>query len=225
MQGKEFAHTMRYFLPIYPFIALFASLGFSRLNSKIKYILLVFHMLWCLSFLNIYSAPHSRVQASSWIYRHIPLASVLSYEYWDDPLPLNIEGRINKYPGIQLAPYDRPDSPGKLNKSKDADFLIMSSNRLWASIPKVPRMYPYTTTWYQEIFSHPVYKKFVSYPGFRLPIKSCYYLGPTDYPANNSWFDIDPTCTYPGVYIRDDLAEEAFTVYDHPQVLIFSNIK
>lgn len=223
LQGKEFAHTLRYFLPIYPFLAILASVGFFTLKSRLKYLFVALHLLWGIFFLTIYSVPHSRVQASSWIYRNLPLTTMLSFEYWDDPLPLNIEGRLNTYQSAQLAPYDLPDKPNKLARANEADFIVMSSNRLWGSIPKVPQKYPYTTLWYQDLFSHPIYKKFVSYPGVRLPLGKCYYIGPTDYPANNTWFDIDASCNFPGIYLRDDLAEEAFTVYDHPQVILIKN--
>src|SRR5947208_6096660 len=53
--------------------------------------------LWAVSFANIYSQPHSRVQASDWIYANVPTTItengterkvVLSNEAWDDTLPL-----------------------------------------------------------------------------------------------------------------------------------------
>jgi len=223
IQGKEFAHTLRYFLPIYPFLCILASIGFFTLKTKLKYILLTSHLLYSLAFLTIYSVPHSRYQASSWIYENISQDKVLSYEYWDDPLPLNIEGQLNTYASVQLAPYDLPDKENKLEKSKDANYIIFSSNRLWGSIPLVPEKYPYTSIWYKDIFQKKSFKKFVSYPGFKLPIGKCVYIGPTNYPSSNSWYEVDPTCNYPGIYLRDDTSEEAFTVYDHPQVLIYAN--
>jgi len=71
------------------------------------------------------------------------------------------------------------------------------------------------------------FKKIVeinSYPGFPLPfLHHCFYFGPTNYPyqeKKNSWF-AKQICSSPGIYFRDDTAEEAFSVYDHPQVLVF----
>lgn len=109
----------------------------------------------------------------------------------------------------------------------------MSSSRLWGSISKVPDIYTQTSLFYQQLFfgqdildsrvSFTKIAQFNNYPGFYLSfLKKCIYLGPSDYPGiKNNWFEVDNTCLYPGIYFRDDTADESFTVYDHPQVLIF----
>lgn len=230
-QGSQFAHTMRYFLIIYPFVCLLAGFYLSKINRKFISAIVILQLLISLGFLSIYSRPHSRVQASDWIYQNISAGSIITNEYWDDALPLNLpEGSPNIYSEITLHPYD-PDSPGKIqtlmSQTNAADYIIMSSNRLWASIPKVPGLYPLTAKFYRDLFNNQLNftlaKTIYSYPGFNLPLmKNCYLFGPTNYPGtNNNWFTIDKNCRYPGIYLRDDTAEEAFTVYDHPQVLIF----
>jgi hypothetical protein len=219
LQGSQMAHTMRYFLPVYPFIIL---ITFWHRPSFVRPIL-IFQFVITLSFLTIYSVPHSRVQASDWILAHISSRSVISSEYWDDPLPLG----HSPYKSMSLPFYD-PDTPEKWQKINqqlsEVDYLIMSSNRLWASIPLVPDKYPIASRFYQDLFrGRQSFQKLVeinSYPGFRLPIDKCYYFGPTDMPGDKSWLSVN-TCSYPGIYFRDDVAEEAFTVYDHPKVLIF----
>jgi len=232
-QGSQFTPALRYFLPIYPIIILLSSNYLFQQNFKIfTKLVLGSQLIWAFCFLSIYSHPHTRVQASQWIYQNIPAGSVITNEYWDDPLPLYLSGQDpNVYQGIMLPLYD-PDDSQKWSVLKpqidSADYIIMSSNRLWGSIPKVPHLYPQTSQYYQDIFSHQsnfkLAAKFVSYPGISLPfLSNCYYFGPTNYPSiKNSWFEIDPNCNYPGVYLRDDTADESFTVYDHPQVLIFS---
>src|SRR5262249_54345316 len=76
-----------------------------------------------------------------------------------------------------------------------ADYIVLSSNRLYLSIPRLPRRYPLTTKYYEWLFDGK--------------------LG----------FDLDQTfASYPsllGITINDDSSDEAFTVYDHPKVLIF----
>ncbi len=227
-QGSQFSHSMRYFLPIYPFICIILVSLLSHLKIKKFFIILVliFNLVYAIAFLSIYSRPNSRVEASNWMGKNIPKGSVLSSEYWDDALPLG----YSEYQNISLPLFD-PDSEEKwekINQSLDQiDYLIMSSNRLWASIPRVPNKYPLASKFYNNLFSEKLnfekIKEFNSYPGFSISfLKSCFYFGPTNYPGiKNTWFSVDNNCLYPGIYFRDDTAEEAFTVYDHPKVLIF----
>ena len=235
-QGLQFASTMRYLLVIYPFICLFCIYFSKDLNRKIMLGLTIGHVCFGLIFLSIYSRPHSRVQASLWIYDHLPAGSLITNEYWDDPLPLYLPGLDPySYHGTMLSLYD-PDSPEKWQKIQPeidrANYLIMSSNRLWASIPRVPDHFPQTALFYQNLFDEKLqFSKEIeinSYPGISLSFLSkCYYFGPTNFPyivKKNAWFTVDSQCLYPGIYLRDDIAEEAFTVYDHPKVLIYKNI-
>jgi hypothetical protein len=219
---------MRYFLPIYPFICLILVSLLSHLKIKKSLIIFIWilFILFATAFFSFYSRPNSRVQASNWVNQNIPKDSVLSSEYWDDALPLG----YSDYKNISLPLFDSDSDEKweKINKSLgEIDYLIMSSNRLWASIPRVPDKYPQASEFYKNLFAEKLnfrkIKEFNSYPGFSLPfLKSCFYFGPTNYPGiKNNWFSADKHCSYPGIYFRDDTAEEAFTVYDHPKVLIF----
>jgi len=235
-QGSQFAHTMRYFIPIYPFIFLAFSYLVDKLsiNRHLLSIILILHLIWGLAFFSIYSRPYSRIQASEWIYDHLPAGSNLTNEHWDDALPITLspDRYLQLYPltTLNLYDFDTIEKWDIINEQlKTVDYIVMSSNRLWASIPLVPSKYPITTRFYQDLFDEKLgFRKiaqFQSYPGFSLPfLHSCYYFGPTNYPYlvnQNRWFSVDNHCQYPGIYIRDDIAEEAFSVYDHPQILIY----
>ena len=234
-QSFSFTATMRYFLPIYPFICFLAV--FLNLTSK-KYRQLftfafILNLIYCFLFLSIYTKPHTRIQASEWIYQNIPSNSTIANEYWDDALPLSLDySSSSLYSNQNLHLYDS-DTETKwqeINSILDnTDYIFLTSNRLWSSIPTVPTRYPIATKYYQDLFDgNSQFKKIIefnSYPGIHLPfLKKCFYFGPTNYPyleTKNHWFDIDSTCSYPGIYLRDDNAEEAFSVYDHPKVIIF----
>lgn len=231
-QSLQFVHAMRYQFIIYPFLCLILSaLLFNfKIDKKIIIVLLILNSFYTFAFLSIYSLPNSRVQASEWIKENISTDKVISNEYWDDALPLG----FSPYQSETLAFFDPETSEKweKINQSLEKiDFMIMSSNRLWASIPRVPEKYPQASKFYADLFSgnsnFSLVKKITSYPGFPIAfLKSCFYFGPSNYPGvKNTWFERDDTCSYPGLYFRDDSAEEAFTVYDHPQVLIFSKHK
>lgn len=227
------AKYMRYFYPIYPLLLIFSGLSISKIKPIFLKIILGLNLLFTFAFINIYLFPNSRYQASDWICQNIPIDSVLSSELWDDSLPLSSPSCSSFYQHQELSLYD-PESNQKwqvINQKLDnIDYLILSSNRLWGSIPKNTQRYPITTSFYQNLFDNKtnfkLVKSFYSYPGFYLPfIKKCYVFGPSVYPYQdnkNTFLTVDPNCTYPGIYFRDDAAEESFTVYDHPQVLIFN---
>jgi hypothetical protein len=230
-QGLQFVKTMRYFYLVYPFLAILSANFLFVVSLKVKkrllrksYVFLslcffVFMslMIWPLSFITIYSRPHSRVQASEWIYDNIPKGSTLSCEHWDDclPVPLGEKGSLTHYNIEALEMYNRDNREKweKINwQLKQVDYLILSSNRLWESIPKVPEKYPTTSKFYKDLFDQKLqFRKvveFTSYPS--LGIEKC--LPHTEW----CWGKLE---------IRDDLAEEAFTVYDHPKIIIFKKIQ
>ena len=124
--------------------------------------------------------------ASDWIYRNIPLKSNLAVEHWDDGLPLTLDQqRINAlYNYISLPLYD-PDTPQKwqnvANMLNKTDYIVLTSNRLWGSITRVPDIYPQTARYYQLLFAEELgFKKvaeFASFPEFPLPLfNNCLYL-------------------------------------------------
>lgn len=218
-QSIQFVKSMRYFLFLYPFLAVFAAFGWERVLSflnKVRWHFLRFTLcvigyalilLWPLMFFSIYTKDHTRVAASKWIYENIPDGSFILSEYWDDGLPLPLDqGRDKSYPSMALPVFDPDDDP-KWEKMtqylNEADYYILSSNRGWASIPSVPEKYPRMSKYYQNLLAGKTnftkIKEFTSYPSLK-------YLGiPLE--------------------INTDTAEEAFTVYDHPKVIIFKNSK
>ena len=205
-QGSQNVSSMRYFLILYPFIAIFAGIGLYNLikiNKKYYFITLVLIYLWPLMFLSIYIKPSARVAATEWINKNIPTGKTLLNEHWDDALPL---ASYSNYKIIQLPVFD-PDTDRKWKIMEEylrqGDYIILSSNRGYGSIPTVPDIYPRTAGYYKKLFegklSFKKIKEFTSYP-------SLSYLG------------IPLTFT-------DDFAEENFTVFDHPKVIIFKKYR
>lgn len=232
-QSSQFAKTLRYLFPILPFIAIITGfylqnfLSF-KLWKKTLIIGLVFAAIfWTSSFFQVYLKPHTRVAASNWIFENIPDGSAITFEYWDDGLPVSLatdNGLNHHYQVLQLPLYD-PDSFNKWQtlsqRIAQADYIIISSNRLWRSISALPKRYPMTTNYYQKLFNGNLgftsVAQFANYP--------CLIPGE----ATNKLPQLQPkiieltqtqTCA---LAIANDGAEEAFTVYDHPTVLIFQN--
>ena len=183
--------------------------------SKLRYLayalmaaVTVLTMLWGWGFLSIYRRPLSRIEASRWIYANVPKGKVIANEHWDDGLPMRVEGKDGfgtwGYKGLssssdgsmQMYSEDVPEKRELLYRwLNEADYLVLSSNRLWGSIPRLPMRYPMTTLYYKLLFEGKL--------GFR----------------QVGHFTSFPTVF--GIPFNDTGAEEAFSVYDHPEVYIF----
>lgn len=229
--AATFVKFMRYFLPIYPFLALMAAyllaavwrwarataVGETRARQLPPWLrptpaaaaaLLVVvvggTLLYATAFSSIYGRPHTRVEASRWMYANIPPGSVLANEHWDDWLPIGgVDGKTaygdnGMFRSVDMRNYES-DTPEKLDQMvgnlSEADYIILSSNRLVDSIPRLPLRYPLTIRYYELLLAEQLgferVAEFSSYPRLF------------------------------GIAIPDQSAEEAFTVYDHPRVQIF----
>jgi len=161
---------------------------------------------WAVAFLSIYTEPNTRVAASAWIDANIPAGATLGVEHWDDPLPLPLPG--HPWPGtayhqVTLTLYDvRPNDQAFAyiaQQLQNVDYIILSSDRLARSIPRVPWRYPVTSEYYRLLENGQLGFQLV-YEGHVVP-----HLGPLQFN------DID--------------ADESFSVYDHPHVRIYRKVQ
>lgn len=144
---------------------------------------------------------------------------------WDDPLPVGLYG---------LSPYDYhtglfrtehnfemywDDNAEKLQRFlgnlDQADYIFISSNRQWGTTTRVPERYPLTTAYYRNLLGCPEDKD----------ILWCYRVAEPGMFQGKLGFELvkveqsDPNLG--ALRFNTQFAEEAFTVYDHPKVLIF----
>ena len=363
-QSTQWVKSMRYLLPIYPVFALFAAWVLSRRRkgvaprAAVRFVrfaglaVILGAWLWAMAFLGIYAQPVTRIQASEWMYDHIPTAvtlhtasgeqihlpvtagttvtgepatvatfvpesdativsvtlnravaddgravdalvavsfvaedvgesgsyalaavpvatgravevgvqlepplqaaagsrislvlqtlsgpaitlqtSVIANENWDDPLPLRLGGRDpfgGWYTGLsssssgQMNNYDNDDAYKRsalLSWLDEADYIVLSSNRLYASIPRLPQRYPLTIAYYQALFDGSL--------GFELVAEFTSYASLLGCDLPDQEFPFDSTearnrAPHSRCQITLPAAEEAFSVYDHPRVLIFA---
>lgn len=229
-QSLQFSRPMRYMVPIFPILAILSGLIMLQLKRKypsyIFVVIIVSLFIWPTAFTSIYLHTNTRVAASEWIKTYVPPGSTLSCDYWDDCLPLT---GSEKFHIQELHPYD-PDSTLKitaLNESlNNVDFLVISSNRLYGSITSVPKRYPQTSMFYHQLFSGNLgfvkIAEFSSRPNLPVPFTRLCLTPPL------VWYGaiakIDQRCDQSGISLVDDYAEESFTVYDHPKVIIFQKI-
>ncbi len=206
---------LRYLAPLLPVLALSAGLALDalwrllqrypgpRLGMAVAALLLAGAAFSTASFASVYAQEHTRLEASRWIYANVPNGSALTSEYWDDTLPAALGPGLNgvdrQYEIVQFDLYtDRPpdeEADYIYGVLQEADYVVLSSNRLRSSIPRSPWRYAVQTRYYELLESGGL--------GFRLAKE----------------FRHDPGVG--PLRFQDVDADESLINYDHPRVLIY----
>ncbi len=159
--------------------------------------------------------------------RFVPHAPAPVHESsWDDAVPYPVDG-FSPYSesggGIYRGDLNFEmywaDNDVKLEQFETnldlADYIFITSSRQWGTTTRVPERYPLTTFYYRNLLGCPEGED----------IEWCYSVAePGTFEGNLGFelvatFQSDPNL---GPFkINDQASEEAFTVYDHPKVLIF----
>ena len=141
---------------------------------------------------------------------------------WDDGLPLridNYDGYGGIYSGgLNFQMYWEEDEAKRerfITNLDQADVLFISSNRQWATTVRVPERYPMSTLYYRNLLGCPEDKDLIWCYSV---VEPKMFTGQLGYELVKV-FQSDPNLG--SLRINDQFAEEAFTVYDHPKVLIF----
>lgn len=198
---------VRYLLPIYPIMIMWAAAWLwgaaqrSLLGRIAMWTVVVATGLAALSFLSIYTRPHTVVTASEWAYRNIPPGKTIVTQHWDEGFPLPLPGNnAGKYKVDDL-PYYEPDTAGKWRdiaaRLAGADYIAFQTKRLYGALTMAPEKYPISNNYFYQLFAGDL--------GFTLIY---------DHASRPELF---------GIEFPDELADESITVYDHPKVLIFEN--
>jgi YYY domain-containing protein len=159
---------------------------------------------WSLAFVNgVYGTEHTWVTFARWVYANVPDGSCLAWEHWDDRQPTDIpepggNPGAHGYYQPQLPMYD-DDTRQKYDFLRETllncDYIVLASNRLWRTIPRLPERYPMSTRYYEALLSGEL--------GFE-------QIHSVETPPRLGPFVFD-----------DQTADESFTVYDHPKPILF----
>lgn len=160
-------------------------------------------------------------------------SSTIAVETWDETVPVRVGGRdgFSIYHGLEVKREweDVEEKRAQIVQSlQQSDYVTMSSNRAYGSMSRQPLRYPLTSEYYRLMFSGEL--------GFKLvaSIESYPTLGPFTFPDQETTQYLglwpDPTrCPQANVPqcrglipVNFPPAEEAFSVYDHPRVLVFA---
>lgn len=142
---------------------------------------------------------------------------------YDFGLPFRVDsydpfGGIYSNDDLNLQVYWADDA-SKLTRFVDvlskADYIAIPTNHQYAQITRLPERYPLTTLYYRELLGCPADENIIE----------CYRTAQPGQHEGSLGFELVKVFeSYPTLgplVINDQAAEEAFTFYDHPKVLIF----
>jgi hypothetical protein len=231
---------IRYMVPLIPIFCIFGArfltdvlgwfksrFSFERfLRPAVFAIVLGPSLFYSIAYMHVYRFPHPWIEASVWIFKNIPQGSLILKEAWDDGLPTGVDHRMDARVEGSMGPqnyrqedmtiyethgFPTDNSPVKKNYYANmvprGDYISIASKKLWYTLtesspefrPTGFNVYPVTSRYYRLLWSgllgYKMVGEFHNFPGF---------LG---------W-------EHP-----DDMAEESFSVYDHPRVYIFKKME
>ena len=227
---------MRYMMPITPFLILYGARVLWWAFETVKaawpsrrwlraapiVLVLVFTVHYSLSFMSVYAGVHPLNEVSNWLRDNAPADSVVVQEHWEEGVPgvagLRMHERAELY---------NPDSLQKFEQLTEllsgADYFVLLSNRLYATIPRLPDRYPVTSVFYEKLFAGEL--------GFEAVFSSGRYVGGlgVDYyedPFARLEFGPPEGFQPPSsgfLTAGFGWADESFSVYEHPQTFVFEN--
>lgn len=150
-------------------------------------------------------------------------SAIVNETDYDFPLPFRVDG-YDPYGGmysnddLTLQVYWADDASKIdrfVNILSKADYIAIPTNHQYAQITRVPERYPLMLLYYRELLGCPEEEDIIK----------CYRTAEPGMYEGKLGFELEEVfTTYPTLgplVINDQSAEEAFTFYDHPKVLIF----
>jgi len=231
---------IRYMVPLIPAFCIFGAeilinfIEWVKTNFKLDRILkpvliaLVIgsSFFYSVCYMHVYRYLHPWIESSIWIFKNVPVGSMVLKEAWDDGLPTgvdhNIDPRVEGAMGPQnyrqqditiyeMHGFPTDDTPIKKNYYADViqrgDYISIASKKLWYTLtnctpefkPNGYNVYPVTSRYYRLLWSGLL--------GYKM---------------------VHEFHNFPGIFgweHPDDMAEESFSVYDHPTVYIFKKVE
>lgn len=207
LAGNVFLHVKwtRFVAPTFPFFSIFCVylIGLIKhskgLLGTYVALLCVLTALWSGMFFSIYRNSDTRASANVWINKNIPTDSVILTESGNTyEVPLS-----GTYTKIPFDFYNLENNLVNQSMLVDnlliADYFIVQSRRVYANSVRLENLFPFTSNFYTQLFNGNLgFEKvatFNSYPTLRL--------------GGRVWS------------IDDEKAEETWSVFDHPVLVIY----
>ncbi len=225
---------MRYMLPLTPFLVLYGARflwwvtdSLRTLLPRYKFVAFVPVVIvvaatahYALSFTSIYGGEHPAQEVSDWLEDNAAPGSLVLQEHWEEGIP-NVPGLY--YDRLELYNHDSNEKFDRIAMQlADGEYLVLFSNRLYGTIPRLPERYPISTRYYEALFDGSL--------GYELVYsadKTASFLGIAydDDPFARVDFSAQGYVPPSGALatFRFGWADESFTVYDHPKSFVFEN--
>ena len=160
------ARFLRYALPLVPVCAVFAAAMLVRLPRVGRVPLarvatasvLIVTAIWAIGFTSIYSRENPRIAASKWMHDNIPAGSAITAESWDDAMPVPYpDAPPSRYVLISSDIYQDEQPELKVSTIAEtlaqADYVILSSDRVIASVDNLPWRYAVQNEYYRRLLA------------------------------------------------------------------------
>ncbi len=199
----------RYLLPLYPVLMLAAGALLARRDGEgggrrfARRAVLALSGTYLLAFLSIYTRPHTIVTASKWFHENVAPGATVLTQHWDEGFPFSFPGLLaERYKSVEL-PFYEPDGPEKTRvlaeRLASGDVLVLQTKRLYGAITQAKNRFPDTDRLFRLLFS-----------------------GDLGYSMVRT-FSSPPRLF--GARLPSELADESFSVYDHPKAVVFRNAR
>lgn len=195
--GQLYIKWFRFMAPIFPVFIIFAVIFLQKIKNKFLFCLLSIISITpgLIFFAQIYFHPDTRIQADKWVKQNIPTGSYILSE---ERNVISTPFESNKYIVKNFNFYDLDEDP--ILKSSLPLQLYLSD--------------------YIIIPSRRVYK---NHPAVKFPITANYYKNLFD--GSLGFEKITTISSLDSFLLESNNAEETFTVFDHPQILIYKKIR
>ena len=228
---------LRYMLPATPLLMVFAGgfigwcgckvLGVRGVALKLALglflaVLFIGTGHYAFAFTRVFDGPHPAHQVSDWLEANARPGSTVIQEHWEEGIP----GRPGFIRVQDRLPFYEHESEQKwekiISELAQSDYFVLYSNRLAATLPRLPDRYPITTRFYDSLFDGSLGYE-LRFTADRFPSSAgvmyrddAYARVPIGYPSG-----IERSA---GSLLSIDWygwADESHTVYEHPQSMVF----
>ncbi len=187
--------------------------------------------LYSIGLLGVFGREHPWVRMSRWMYENAPRGAAVATEYWDMalPLPLTIDGHYrdrDAYRMSELSLYDA-DTPEKWAQLAETlaatEYYIVASQRVYGPVGLLRDLYPMTSRFYTLLFQERLGFRLAHWEGADMEVLGMRLVEnpfaraglPVPEAIADTWRE-GRTLLLPG-------ADESWTVYDRPLVMVFRN--